>query len=506
MIEQFNVLRDPWIALWRDDKRVLVTLEELLAGDAESSREIAHSRDELRAFSHVLLSALLQALFAPGSLESLRERIGVPMDRAAIRAAIDAVADDFELLGEPGWMQHGPRLDADRTDALFHEFSDTYRPHLARGVSLTGGVCPACAVVGLYGFMAFAPAGGSGYSPSVRGTPPLSTLVRAGSVRATAWANVLVLRGASETYGPESSRPWAIAPETLEPDGSTKQYRRDAHAIGLVEGLFWKPRAVRLAPADDGECPLCGGHGARVIACGFTKGAKKEDGFFEHPLTPSVVIKNERRTQHIATDKPVWTGLADMLPAVRAGSAKASDPQAAPTVRQWRVLTPVPLELFVFAYRFDNASMEGRFFESYPALKKSGDSDFARAIETMVARAEDTVSALASALKRAFSDNPKSKGAYWPEEARQQFWRRAETPFWSAVALLDAEEEPPLWGPAMARLARSLFDTMTSLTDAQFDGRRHIEAARKKLNVELKILGKADPQAPTDSRTNAGGT
>ena len=132
MIDRFNVLFDHWIPLWINERRELVSLEDVLCGAVESSREIAHSRDELRVFAHGLVSALTQALFEPDSLNTLKRRLAEPLSREEYRARATSVADDFELLGAPGWTQWGERTDEDLTADLLHELSETYRPALAR--------------------------------------------------------------------------------------------------------------------------------------------------------------------------------------------------------------------------------------------------------------------------------------------------------------------------------------------------------------------------------------
>ncbi len=515
MIERFNVLRDRWIPVWINDRRELISLEELLTGGVEGCAEVAHTRDEFRVFTHGLLSALTQALFEPKSRRALEQRVDSPMEHSEFRAAIDAVAEDFELLGDPGWMQWGERTDEDLTDNLVHEFSETYRPALSRMSVAPGGMCPACATVALYGFQAFAPAGGRGISPGVRGSPPLTTLVREENLRKTTWANVYVRAGTYEVFAEDAPRAWKLGPERRTKDNKAwEQYRKPASEIGLVEGLFWKPRAVRFAPAEDGECCICHERGARVRVCAFRAGAKKEDGYFAHPWTPSRSEKGERRTQHVPTDKPVWTGLADMLTVVRAGSSKAKEARgiaalAAPVVTQWAELErPGAIAMYVFAYRFDNASLEGRFFQSFPALASVRDDRFIDAIALAVKCAEETLNALLYALRRAYSDRQKSTASYWPTDARQEFWRKSEEPFWKTVRALDAKQKPEPIAPELARIARKIFSTLTEPASLEAKHQRLVVLAQKQLNRALRAIANGESpvkKSATDKTAASGG-
>lgn len=548
MIERFNVLRDPWIPVWDGDTRRWVTYRAVLTGEVEQCEEVAYSQDALRVFTHCLLSALTQALFEPKNLNQWETRLHKPMSDDEFEARVREVEADFELLGNPGWMQFGERTEENLTTALVHELSETHRPKLWRIAGARDALSPACATVALYGAQMFATGGGQGYSPSVRGSPPLTTLVRGCNLRETTWANVLVRSASDRTYAEEPSRPWALGPMVPEPKrsehdqgeaepeqtedpstsrddaeasrddekGSKKkgwaQYKKPAREIGLVEGLFWKPRCVRLAPAEDGVCCLSGEYGPRVRVCGFEAGAKKEDGYFEHPWTPSQrKTETDWRPQHLPDDRPVWSGLADMLSMVRTNQAQAKrrgvGTRCAPVVAQWFQLTrPLKLQLYVFAYRFDNAKLEGRFFQAFPAIRRAGDSAFIERVEQWVALASDVLGLLLEALKKVKGDKPSdAKGNFWLESARWEFWRQTERPFWNAVAALDAGCEPEPIVNELARTAEALFNEHTEPAELEAKRQRRIAVARKELRQELNKLKRntATPAvaAPTEGVT-----
>lgn len=479
----FNVLRDPWIPVWRGGERALCTYPELLTGRCEEATELAYTRVEFRAFGLALLAALTQALFEPPDLDVWDARLEEPLGEEEVRARLDAVAEDFELLGEPGWMQWGERTEEDLTEALVHELSETYQGALLRTERLSGGLCGPCATVALYGFQAFAPAGGRGISPGVRGSPPLTTFVRESTLRRTVWANVLVTRASASAWAKPRERAWRLAPETEE-KGKLVQTRRAAGELTLVDGLFWKPRCVRFAVAPAGRCALCGGDDlARLRVAGFRAGARKEDGYFEHPLTPSRSDGEERRTQHVPTERPVWTGLAQMLGGTRAVAAEKSRDAgwtyaAAPVVAQW-LAAARPLSLTVFAYRFDNARMEGKFFESYPRLEVS--AELLERVQALVDRAEATLEALRRALYSAADEG--GRLALFPEDARVEFWRRTEEPFWRAVRGLEGEQNPgDAFVRELERSARALFELNTE--PAALEPRRQKRVVRAKRQLE----------------------
>jgi CRISPR system Cascade subunit CasA len=484
---RFNVLSDPWIPLDVDGATRWTTLRELLTG-AVTATDLAHPREDFRAFARMLLSALLQALAPAGRAKELEDRIADPMDAATVDALIAEHRDDFELIGPRAFLQTpSPEDQENETASLLLDVSKTSGLALTRHGRVFDGLCAPCAVLAVYGAQAFAPSGGRGYSPGVRGAPPLTTLVWQPSVRATAWANTLHRQSIGDRYPAGPSRPWIGGSGTKKP----------ADAIGLVEGLFWQPRSLELRPVEDGACATCGVLGPRVGAFGVAAGAKVVGGTFRHPHTPLKVVKKETRTQHIPIDRPVWTGLADMLSTLTSTDVvRAKDDDhaiAAPVVAQWFAsLNQADVQLLIFAVRTDNAKLLGRFSETYSLSMQLGDMDgLVNNLRPLVEYAIEARDALRYSLGRAWSDQKDAKGSFWPEDAQANFWSRTEPAFWSARDALQRDEDPTrIFVGELRRVARDLFDQNTAAAALETRHQRLVAAARTSLHKRLDAIAR----------------
>lgn len=477
----FNVLTEPWVPLEVGGATELVSYVQLLTGERDGP-DLRHPRDDLRFFAKTLLCALTQALFAPADRRELEGRLAEPLPAADVAAVVSAVRGDFELIG-PGAFLQSPFGDAKKieTGRLFLDLLGTSDLFCDKGGFQA--ICPACAVPALYGLQAFIGAGGAGLKAGVRGNPPVTTLVRARSVRASVWANVLCRQEQERLAFPkDQARPW-------RQDGAVEK-RWDA--IGLVEGLFWQPRAVRLEAAEGGRCASCGAEGERVQVRGFAKksGTLKE-GWFPHPYTPTRSTKKGLQYQSLRSDRPSWTGLADMLSATSGGVASDAKAEAvaAPVVRQWVEVVGRAVTLDVFQIVFNKASIVAQVDETFSLSLRVGDRDLLGDLRDLVSRAERASQALGVALKRAHSSHKKDRGGFWAADAVAAFWRRSEAPFWRALDALQAGRAPDdavaQFSAAVGAVARGLFDEHTEASAT--DGRKQHLVARARAGLFLSL-------------------
>lgn len=353
-----DLMTDAWIPLGDVGAPRFVSLAALLAGD--DAPEIAHPEPELRAWCRMLLAALVQVVAPCATPEALRAQLDAPMRPDDVARGLARVAP-APLLGDAPRFLQAPAATVEMTgenltSKLCFDRSTTYGNTLrARPVD---GLCPSCAAVALYGAQAFAPQGGRGYSPGVRGSSPLTTLlVVPGSVRASAFANTVVPSSHVGTWPDDPPEvPWHFARTVKEGD-----------AIGLVEGLFWTPRALRLDAWTGGVCALCGREGPRVRVTSFASGAKVAGGFYRHPWTPWRRVKGERRHQTTPA-RPSWSALARWVPGAPVDDDARDATYPATVVTQWvetlgRALADV--EILLYGPRFDQTKWLGTVCERH---------------------------------------------------------------------------------------------------------------------------------------------
>lgn len=293
---QFNVLRDPWVPLDRDGAVEHASVAEILCGEKDAP-DLIHPRDDVRFFSRMLLSALAQALFTPENRRGLLNRLDQPMSRKEFEERVAPVEQDFELVGTPeraGFMQEpsgaaelvGADPDSlaanDTISVLIDAPRGTKHVLFQKPHGSTMALCARCIGPVLFGLHTWAPSDGkssfglSGKNVGLVGANATMSMVMLGSVRRTIWANVLhreTIEGGGHGYARDPKRAW----RQLRQVG-----RKDA--LGLVEGLFWQPRALHLVPAAQGPCSACAELGPLLEARAFrSKSGIKETSFW-HPL------------------------------------------------------------------------------------------------------------------------------------------------------------------------------------------------------------------------------
>ena len=440
----FNVLTSPWVPLARNEQGDPNEIEyasyvEILCGEKDSEN-LSHPRDDMRFFSRMLLSALTQALFPAKDAKELRQRIETPLAREVVMKRIEDVKEDFELLRADGFMQT-PGVEQsgdDETGRLLLDGKGGGATMLFRPATRVTCLCLSCGVLAAYGTQAFAPSGGRGYSPSVRGAPPITTLLRGGTVRKSMWLSTLSAEDARQfSYGEDPPSPW-------------KQDRREkaGELIGLVEGLFWKPRAFAFAMAEGGSCPLCGRVGERLRLPGFAAFSKVAGGSYRHPMTPSYqdTSPNPKKhfwTRNFSSQKPSFTATIDLLCEARGEerSEKARKKterlaRPAPIVKQWRDrFSDLSAALVILDYASDKASIRGRLSEEFPLSLRLTDPDLGDDVRRLTRFAEEALFLLEKHLRQARRKRAASKKDPWSiawSDVASSFWQLTEPAFWTA--------------------------------------------------------------------------
>lgn len=509
----FNVLTDPWVPLRGPSGMERASVVDVLTGTSDAEA-MGHPREDFDVLARMLLSAIVQALVPAKDAAMLRDRMARPMTREELTPTIERARAGFNLLGERAFLQPaGGTRPGNETASLLLDVSGTSRPKLLRHDRSYDGLCPACMVLALYGCQTFAGAGGAGYRSGMRGPTSLVTLIARPHLREAVWANSLI----ADTVTAGEQEPWRGRVIDWASEASWKGKRSRA-TVSRAEGIFWQPRAVKCRPVEPGSCSACGSVGPRLGAFDYGKGQGSElasEGLFIDPWLPTRSDGETWRAQSTPTDRPIWTGLAEMLAVVRGTSESRAEggatEQAAPVVAQWfGTLRERRISLAVFGQSTDKANLTGRFAEnlSITMAPEEREEEFLSALRGRVAEAEETLRGLLAALKAAWSERKDARGSFWPADAQATFWQRTEGPFVDEKVRLeryydrdadDAEVPDSRWADALCSTALVLYDEHTKGAALEPRRQRLVAEQRVKLLIALKKILNPSPATTTEA-------
>ena len=492
---RFNALTDPWLPLLQDDgSTVWASFVEVLAGEKDGP-ELDYPRDDFRVFARLLLSALVQALFPAKDKAELIKRLATPLKRAEIDARIAPVLGDFDLFGPRPFLQVVAPTNVVEGGAAPFVFP---AEDLFTTPSPIDAISIPVALVTLFIEQTFAGGAGRGYGAGPAGQPGALTLVDAGSIRSSAWANTLTSENASPNYAKEAPVPWSNEKRS----GS----RRDA--VGLVTGLFFQSRGAWLIPAGSGVCSFSGEVGLLVKRSplmpksDLAKKASGGEDLWQHPCAPLAVNSQGIAPIRLSADQPAWTGLAQLLHPVSKNKAKKDHTREgpAPVLQQWKTLgwrgTRVIPRLIVLDYDRDKANVKRRFFEAYPLSNLLVSSPaLLELMRALIDDAQTVQRRLAKALISAHDDQ--RRGGFALREAETSFWRDSEPTFlrwlggtstsdeWTDEAAERAQANGAEMRSLIRRSALGIFDEHVEMSEFDPTKAARIAKARRSLRRDL---------------------
>jgi CRISPR type I-E-associated protein CasA/Cse1 len=435
---QFNALTDAWLPLVQENGTTMwASPVEVLCGEKDGV-DLDYPRDDFRVYARLLLSALVQALLPAKDDRELKLRLDAPLPRADVEARINPVLGDFDLFGAAPFLQivapNDPPATGGAAPFVFGSV-DLYQPTVpVDAISLP------IALVTVFIEQTYAGGAGRGYGAGPGGQPGALTLVDAGSVRRSAWANTLTLETVQGKYAPDRERPWS----------NERRAARTRASVGIVEGLFFQPRGIWLTPVGEGTCSFSGRPAVLVRLSPFlpkselAKKPTKGEDVWVHPCAPLAVNSQGIAAIRLNAERPAWTGLAQLLSPLSKGKARIAHPLEgpAPVLAQWRKLDQKAkdLRLIVLDFDRDKANVKRRFFEAFPLSKNLVEKpETVEMLRVLSSDAQNIEYALAKALTRAHDD--RKLGGLALADARSSFWGTSEAPVLGWLATIIAIDE-----------------------------------------------------------------
>lgn len=361
-----NLLTDAWIPIQHQGRYQKIGLQQLLCGEADG--ELCLPRDDMELACLQLLCAITQVLFTPKDKKELGRLVQQPLTPEIYAEASKGKLDWFDLnhpqtpfmqirgvnAKEPTWM-----------DKLLAGVADGTNKTFVNPPGLGEALCGGCAAIALFNVANNAPSMGGGFKGSLRGSTPITVLIKGKNLRQTLWLNVLTEESA------ESAMPWYAETKDQRPnyiDTVKAEQKIPASSIGLKRGLLWQPAHFELLPIEDkATCSCCGCE--EPIYRGFKKAKFNYtvEGVWPHPLSSRIFAvkkgEKEEKFPSFTTTAPTWTHLSKLV--VDQLDDKQGQ-QAAPVLQQARTfMSADKIQLIVGGYRNNQATVLERRHELF---------------------------------------------------------------------------------------------------------------------------------------------
>lgn len=251
----YNVLHEPWIVVedLEGAERYLGILDVL--EQAHQLRRVVEPAPPIQCGMYRLLLALVMDALDLQEIEdlgALLEDGQIPMTK--LHQYIERVSPSrFDLFDEKTPFLQMPAVGAEDgetksvAELFFHLPTGTNVTHFHHVQANEQAIAPDVCARALCAVAPFMTAGGAGYSPSINGTPPWYVFVKGTTLFETLVLNIYL----ATTQGMGRGMPAWRQDEAVVP-------KAPRTCDGLLAGLTWQPREIRLLPGEGGFCTYSG--------------------------------------------------------------------------------------------------------------------------------------------------------------------------------------------------------------------------------------------------------
>lgn len=311
-----NLLTDAWIPIQQQGHYQKIGLQQLLCGEADG--ELCLPRDDMELACVQLLCAITQVLFTPKDKKELGRYVQQPLTSEIYAEACKDKLDWFDLdhPQQPFMQIRGVNAkEPTGMDKLLAGVADGTNKTFVNPPGLGEALCGGCAAIALFNVANNAPSMGGGFKGSLRGSTPITVLIKGKSLRQTIWLNVLTEESA------EAAMPWYAETKDQRPnyiDTVKAEQKIPASWIGLNRGLLWQPAHFELLPVENtATCSCCGCE--EPVYRGFKKAKFNYivEGVWPHPLSSRIFAvkkgEKEEKFPSFTTTAPTWTHLSKLV-------------------------------------------------------------------------------------------------------------------------------------------------------------------------------------------------
>jgi CRISPR system Cascade subunit CasA len=494
-----NLLTDAWIPIQHQGRYQKISLQQLLCG--EQTGELCLPRDDMELACLQLLCAMTQVLFIPKDKKALGQYVREPITPEAYADACQGEMDWFDLEHpETPFMQiRGVKAVQPTTmDKLLAGVADGTNKAFVNPQGLAEALCGGCMAIALFNAANNCPSMGGGFKGGLRGSTPITVLIKGRSLRETVWLNVLT----EETA--ESSMPWYQTTKDQLPnylDRIKADAKIPVSAIGLNRGLLWQPAHFEVVPSHgSANCSCCGCY--EPVYSGFNKAKFNYtiEGVWPHPLSARTfaIKKGEREEKFpsFTTTAPTWTHMSRLV--VDKQDDKEGQ-QTAPVIQQARTFMAADrIQLIIGGYRNNQATILERRHELFSLAQ--GWAEHGDVIQQIIADGLAYKTALRKALYLfavGIKDKVNGSGVNLCDSVEAAYYQQTENLMHNTLAAIKFEaprDELQTLNDQLKSIAVSLFNQSTEPYQQEPKMLKALALARRSLVKSFKEL---EPQGET---------
>ena len=494
-----NLLTDAWIPIQCQGASEKIRLQQLLC--EEKSEELCLPRDDLELACLQLLAAITQVCFTPSDRKALLSRLKKPITADEFLSGIEVKKAWFDLNhpDTPFMQIRGVKATKPTPmDKLLAGVADGTNKSFINPQGLAGGLCGSCTAIALFNMANNCPSMGGGFKGSLRGSTPITQLIKDPDLRTTVWLNVLHQQRLNDVM------PWYQETAEQKPsyiDRIKAGEKIPAAKIGLARGLLWQPAHFELLPTENaGCCSVC--NTTAPLYTGFNKAKFNYtvEGVWPHPLSARIFKitkgKKEEKFPSFTTTAPGWTQLSRLVVAMQ---SEKEGQNPAPVLEQARneLIKADRLQFVIGGYRnnHNQATVLERRHEFFSLA--DGWAEHGAVIHLII----DTGLGYKTALRRAlflFAEGIKDKhkeikgaGVNLCSPGDRLYFQQTEQWIHETLGSIDFDAPLPAIEKLHQQLKRTVLDLFEQLTQPYRQEPKMLKAlalARHSLNKSLADL------------------
>jgi len=383
-------------------------------------------------------------------------------------------------------------------DKLLAGVADGTNKAFVNPQGLAEALCGGCVAIALFNVANNCPSMGGGFKGGLRGSTPITILIKGRTLRETIWLNVL----AEDTT--ESVMPWYQETKDQLPnylDRIKANAKIPVSGIGLNRGLLWQPAHFELLPSQIPEsCSCCGCNEPAYHGFNKAKFNYTVEGVWPHPLSARIfsVKKGEREEKFpsLTTSAPTWTHMSRLL--VDQQNDKEGQ-QTAPVIKQARTFMAADkIQLIIGGYRNNQATVLDRRHELFSLAQ--GWSEHGDVIQQIIIGGLAYKTALRKALYLfavGIKDKVNGSGVNLCNPVEAVYYQQTENLIHSSLAAIKfeaPEDELHALNKQLKIIAISLFNQATESYRQEPKMLKALALARRSLHKSFKEL---EPQGET---------